>query len=171
MTAFLDLTGKRFGRWTVQGLWGDEPSPAKYWRCVCDCGNEKSVLGDNLRARKIAKLRLFGLRKCGRCATTHGMVDHPAYNSWKAAKRRCDNEDSEEYSKYGARGIKVCEPLARRSKRSGKIWARHGTKGSASSGWTLTGIMSLGTFVGQRRWSRRTIVVAMSPRSTRRKDQ
>lgn len=57
----VDLTGQRFGRWTVI-----ERAPKNYyhiterpdgsklynsiprWRCRCDCGNERLVLGQNL---------------------------------------------------------------------------------------------------------------------------
>lgn len=47
----IDLTGQRFGRWTVL-----EEAPTKkkdwctvrYWHCRCDCGTEKNVLQANL---------------------------------------------------------------------------------------------------------------------------
>lgn len=52
-----DLTGKRFGRWTV--LYKDEERSLKskkenkttiiFWICKCDCGNIKSVQGGNLK--------------------------------------------------------------------------------------------------------------------------
>lgn len=45
----IDLTGKRFGKLVVQ----HELPPNKYhqllWRCKCDCGNEVSPQGANLR--------------------------------------------------------------------------------------------------------------------------
>ena len=36
-----DLTGQRFGRLKVlafAGRWGKSPAP--YWRCLCDCGQQ-----------------------------------------------------------------------------------------------------------------------------------
>ena len=39
-----DLTGRRFGKWTVMGR-SDRPY---YWRCRCDCGTEKDVYYNSL---------------------------------------------------------------------------------------------------------------------------
>ena len=44
----IDLTGQRFGRWTVIGF--DENRKGQtYWKCKCDCGIEKSVNGAKLK--------------------------------------------------------------------------------------------------------------------------
>ena len=50
--AFKDETGKRYGRLTV--LYRDESKPKGHghkvwWICKCDCGNIKSIKGENLR--------------------------------------------------------------------------------------------------------------------------
>lgn len=50
--AFKDETGKRYGRLTV--LHRDESKPSGHgykvwWICKCDCGNIKSIKGENLR--------------------------------------------------------------------------------------------------------------------------
>jgi hypothetical protein len=42
----IDLTGHRFGRLTVTGP-ADIP---RYWKVVCDCGNERTVLGSSMRS-------------------------------------------------------------------------------------------------------------------------
>ena len=44
---FKDLTGKRFGKWTVRHYLGKR-GKVPYWWCACDCGNEDSVCGWNL---------------------------------------------------------------------------------------------------------------------------
>lgn len=49
-TTEIDLTGQRFGRWTV--LYKSDKRNAGgaiYWHCKCDCGIEKDVLGTSLR--------------------------------------------------------------------------------------------------------------------------
>lgn len=38
-----DLTGRRFGHWTVLGVGERSQSGRFRWRCKCDCGNEKDV--------------------------------------------------------------------------------------------------------------------------------
>ena len=50
--ALIDITGQKFGRLTV--LHRDESKPKGhgkkvYWICQCDCGNIKSIIGDNLK--------------------------------------------------------------------------------------------------------------------------
>lgn len=100
MAKFIDLTGERFDRWYVEGLW--EPTKKAYWRCRCDCGTTKKVLGDNLRSGKSLSCGCYRLD----VQTKHGMIDHPAYASCKAAKSRCANKNDWNYQNYGARGIK-----------------------------------------------------------------
>ena len=48
---FKDLTGKRFGRWTVMYPTTERNSSgARLWHCKCDCGNEKDVTTYNLKS-------------------------------------------------------------------------------------------------------------------------
>ena len=65
---FIDLTGQRFGMLTVIERVDDyvSPSGAKSprWRCICDCGNEKIVLSQHLRAG--------GVVSCGCTSGSHG---------------------------------------------------------------------------------------------------
>lgn len=46
----VDLTGKRFGRWTVLERSGNNSSGQATWLCKCDCGTERIVSGSSLRA-------------------------------------------------------------------------------------------------------------------------
>ena len=43
-----DLTGQRFGRWTVIKEYGKNKQRCTTWWCRCDCGNEGEVSGTNL---------------------------------------------------------------------------------------------------------------------------
>lgn len=69
MGQFIDLTGQRFGRWTVIDRAEDHftKSGARItmWNCVCDCGKKKSVSGNSLR--KGASI------SCG-CITTENLI-------------------------------------------------------------------------------------------------
>lgn len=49
----------------------------------------------------------FGMKK--RKYENHGMSKHPMYNSWKKMIKRCHCKTDKDYSRYGARGISVCE--------------------------------------------------------------
>ena len=47
---FIDLTGKRFGRWLVLKFVGKNKYKNAVWLCRCDCGTEREVTGISLRA-------------------------------------------------------------------------------------------------------------------------
>lgn len=52
MSKLIDITGRRFGRWTVLERAGSARrgfTVSSLWLCRCDCGTEKIVRGDNLR--------------------------------------------------------------------------------------------------------------------------
>ena len=49
MSTFIDLTGQRFGRWTVLERDRDIQKKNIYWKCRCDCGTIRSVAGTSLR--------------------------------------------------------------------------------------------------------------------------
>lgn len=52
----LDLTGQRFGRWTVLKK-GESKNQNSYWLCQCDCGRVVSVMGCSLRNGRSTKCR------------------------------------------------------------------------------------------------------------------
>lgn len=39
----------------------------------------------------------------------HGMYNTPEYQTWKNMKVRCYNKKSKDYSRYGGRGIRICD--------------------------------------------------------------
>ena len=49
MPRFIDLTGKKFGRWTVIKRSFPNKGEQPVWLCKCDCGKEKIVMGNSLR--------------------------------------------------------------------------------------------------------------------------
>jgi hypothetical protein len=54
----IDLTGKRFGRWLVEGFSHAHPKNGAYWNCLCDCGTRKAIVASNLRKK-------CGSKSCG----------------------------------------------------------------------------------------------------------
>lgn len=102
MSARIDLTGKRVGRWLVLRYASD-----RLWLCRCDCGTEKTVDGSSLR-RGLTQ----GCIKChpalGR-NRTHGQSKRSKlYGVWSSMKSRCGNVNDPAYVNYGGRGISVC---------------------------------------------------------------
>lgn len=114
-----DLVGKRFGRLIVAGKAPPRVESSGRRRVsyvvLCDCGSEKTVLGENLVA---------GLTKsCGCLRGTNGanlgigMLRHggviggkksPEYCVWNSMIQRCENPNAKNYLRYGGRGVKIC---------------------------------------------------------------
>lgn len=98
-----DLTGQRFGRLLVVEKTDFRQNRLVMWKCICDCGNETIVQGENLRNGHT--------QSCG-CqvnAPKHGQTGKRVYRIWRNMKQRCGNPNSHNYKNYGGRGIAVCE--------------------------------------------------------------
>lgn len=109
----IDLTGKRFGRLTVIERTEDHVAKSGrkrvMWRCVCDCGNETVVAGDNLRDGRIKSCGCYGIEMTKKANSTHGNSKTRLYQVWLSMKRRCDSPNVAHYENYGGRGICVCD--------------------------------------------------------------
>lgn len=102
----IDLTGKRFGKWTVI-----KHVAKSRWVCRCDCGTESVCLGGNLKnggSTKCERCRLEVAHtpKHGHCP---GSLKSPTYAVWASVKQRCTNLGSATAASYGDVGIKMCQ--------------------------------------------------------------
>ena len=101
-----DITGMRFGKLTVLKNEKSDKHRNSMWLCECDCGNKIIALGKDLRSGKKHSCGCDIKRKK---PEYHGMSDTNLYRRWTDMRERCDNPKNENYSKYGAKGVKVCE--------------------------------------------------------------
>lgn len=116
MGNFIDLTGQKFGRLTALELAGRDQKNRISWRCSCDCGNEKTLLGSLLRTghatscgcATVEYRKNFGARMLGH-HVTHGLSRTPTQKSWEAMIERCTKPRHQAYARYGGRGITVCD--------------------------------------------------------------
>lgn len=106
--ALVDLMGKRFGRWLVECICEDS-GRVKFWRCVCDCGEKRRIVGGSLKNGTSKSCGCLQKELISERSRKHGLSDHPAYLSWLSMKARCENPSHIGFPLYGGRGIKVCE--------------------------------------------------------------
>jgi hypothetical protein len=116
MTALVDLTGQRFGRWVVLRRAPSTKAGKAMWWCRCDCGTERAVHAFSLKAATT--------RSCGLCVRreeayrdreserrrTHGHASHLhgrslTYKSWMATRTRCLWPSHPAYERYSALGV------------------------------------------------------------------
>lgn len=108
MTARIEIPiGTQFYKWTVTGAAHNNHLGQAYYWCQCSCGARKSIASTSLRNGKS--------RGCWDCAVfpgmkpRHGACDTPTYRSWSHMLDRCNNPHNHAYSRYGGRGITVCD--------------------------------------------------------------
>lgn len=115
MPNFKDLTGQRFHRLTVVGISKKVQSGKRmryYWKCKCDCGNEKEVRTDCLTSGYVQScgcLKLeqdkINLIKFHR----HKLSNTHIWYTYYGMLSRCYNEKDKRYERYGGRGITICK--------------------------------------------------------------
>lgn len=111
MGRFIDLTGQRFGRWTVLRYAGSHNGA--FWECRCDCGTVRVVRGCSLRygeSKSCGCTRAEVLAKENTLnKTKHGMWRTRLYHEWQHMKRRCSPScPKNTIELYYGRGIRVC---------------------------------------------------------------
>ena len=104
-----DITGLRFGKLTALKPVGVNNDRRIVWRCKCDCGNICVVSVKQMRSGRVescgCKAREVLMERNG----SHGHSADRLYHIWHDMKRRCYQPQRSCYSRYGGRGIKVCD--------------------------------------------------------------
>lgn len=104
-----DLTGKKFGRLSVLKRAGTNSSKKPLWECECDCGIVKSIVGAALVNGTTQSCGCLRKELLSQRSKTHGLSKTRIFDIWYAMKRRCHDENQDNYQYYGGRGIKVCD--------------------------------------------------------------
>ena len=78
-----DLTGLRFGRLLVLGLSSKKcKENSRHWSCLCDCGNEKVVLGKSLKNKSTRSCGCLRKETTSKNFSKHGLRNHKLYDVW-----------------------------------------------------------------------------------------
>lgn len=115
MSKFKDLTSQQFGRLKVIELSEKRKSGKRYryfWKCQCECGNYIIARTDELTSgsnRSCGCLHRETAIKNVSINHKHKMSSSRIYHIWQKMKDRCLNENVQCYSRYGGRGIKICD--------------------------------------------------------------
>ena len=110
MPKFIDLTGKIFGRLTVERNIGRHKTRLQIiWECKCECGNRTIVAGNELREGETKSCGCLIRDVLIKQNTKHNLCHSRGYKSWSQMIQRCENPKATFYIHYGGRGIKVCE--------------------------------------------------------------
>ena len=109
MGKLIDLTGQRFGRWTIIKHKASTKYGVARWLCRCDCGAISIIEGASLKRGSSTSCGCY--RKDS--LTTHGESSKKTgtkeYRIWYSMKARCLSVQAISYKHYGGRGIKVCD--------------------------------------------------------------
>lgn len=111
-----DLSDKRFGKLIAINLTGEiRKNQGKMWHCLCDCGNTTEVSCGVLNSGAVKScgcLRVDVGTLLGKGRFKHGEGHGrktKEYRTWTSMKERCLYEKHPNYSKYGGRGIVICD--------------------------------------------------------------
>lgn len=104
----IEMLGKQYGRLTVQSEVGRIGGHLSYL-CVCDCGKQTTISGPNLRNGTTKSCGCLRSEKSSERVLKHGMSLSKEYKTWMGMHRRCYDSTARGYSRYGGRGISVCE--------------------------------------------------------------
>lgn len=102
------MIGQKFGRWTVVSFDRRCKHHRKYWICRCECGEEKSVIQENLKNGRSKSCGCLKSELVAERATVHGGYKDRRYKIAEGIFQRCNNPRSPRYKDYGGRGI-VCK--------------------------------------------------------------
>jgi len=98
--------GDRYERLVVVAVL---PRGRRRWLLVrCDCGTVKEMVANNWK-RQTRSCGCLHRERTIAAKTSHDMSNTPEYRSWGQMKVRCLNVRNPNYSRYGARGITICD--------------------------------------------------------------
>lgn len=104
-----NLAGQRFGRITVRDFAGYAKAGSgrcATWKCDCVCGAQATVRSGDLRSGATVSCGCWNREATAernRSNRSHGLADHPLYQTWKHMVGRCHDSANKSYGQYGGR--------------------------------------------------------------------
>lgn len=104
-----DLNGQRFGRLVVAGFDCVNKHGQATWKCICDCGAERSVLAASLIGGRTTSCGCYFKDTASKSNLKHGLGRTKTAGIWRSMIGRCTNPSFSGWTHYGSRGITVCK--------------------------------------------------------------
>lgn len=101
--------GDRFGRLVIQGRAPKGKHGHSQWYALCDCGATSITTSSSLVHSTTQSCGCLRRERLLQSVTTHGRTGTPEYAAYRLMMKRCTNEEFWAYSRYGGRGIFVCD--------------------------------------------------------------
>lgn len=111
MSRLIDLTGQKFGRLKVIGR-AKNKGKRVCWKCQCNCGRIAIVTGHELKAGDTKSCGCLRKETTSALNKIHGDYETRLYRIWAGIKTRIFNENSKDFTGYGAKGINLCDEWA-----------------------------------------------------------
>ena len=109
MTAITLSTGDKKGRLTLTEVAGQNKWRLTIWNAVCDCGKATTVTSAAFHSGQKKSCGCFRVDKIRETKRTHGQSRTADYGIWCDMISRCYLASNPSYSRYGGRGIGICE--------------------------------------------------------------
>jgi hypothetical protein len=113
MSKPINMIGEKYGKLTVISLCTEKTSGGRrLWLCQCECGNYKKATRSHLQNGNTTScgcVRKAKDKKLGKKLHRHGLYGKRIYTIWQQMKDRCYNKNNKDYTRYGGRGITVCD--------------------------------------------------------------
>jgi len=89
---------------------GHDKHGRKLFKCEClACGKIVEKRGTSVKNGVTVSCGCLNKKRFKDMVTKHGKSNTPLYSKWKGMKNRCYQQSYKHYSRYGGRGIEVCE--------------------------------------------------------------
>lgn len=108
----LDLTGQKYGRWTILYFEGFYQNKISKWMCQCECGKKSIVLRNTLRNGTSKSCGCLQKETVIGIITIHGQASGKCtdeYTAWKNMKGRCAGYSAIGKRFYKDNNVIVCE--------------------------------------------------------------
>lgn len=112
MGRVIDITGEKFGRWTIVSRASNRGTAAQ-WVCICSCGTIRTVLAQTLKNGSSKSCGCLMAELSSIRSTKHGATKKGCksveYITWVSMRGRCRNPNEQWFHVYGGKGVKICE--------------------------------------------------------------